>query len=157
MYAPFPNFDPSFCFDLPACDTRQTSTACNHCQGDTGYSIGRATFQFQTGQWTKMKLSMRLNTPGYSDGILRLTVNGNTVIDKSNMLWRTDPSVAIEGVNIASWFGGSSSSWAPTTDQETEMRNFRLYYDGLYEPAARSAPAETGQQVLVEMEIDEGE
>ena len=157
IYAPFPSFDPGFCSDLPPCDTRQTSVACNHCQGETGHSIGRATFQFPRGQWTRLKLQMRLNTPGVANGILRLSVNGNVVIDRGNMVWRTDPSVNIEGVNIASWFGGSNDSWSPSTDQELKMKNFRMFYDGVYEQAARAATTSgSGRQTVVEMAIEEG-
>ena len=156
VYLPFPSADPTFCTDLPPCDTRQTSLACNHCTGTSGYSIGRATFRFVPGQWHQMKLQMRLNTPGLADGLMKLTVNGVTAVDKNNVVWRTDPSVNIEGVNIASWFGGSSDTWAPSTDQETQLRNFRMYYDGLTEQIARtSSSAQDGPQTVVEMEIDE--
>jgi hypothetical protein len=156
IYSPFPSMDPSFCIDLPACDTKQTSVACHHCSGETGWSIGRASFQFQAGQWNAMKLQMKLNTPGVADGLLRLTVNDVTVVDKSNMVWRTDSSVNIEGINIASWYGGSSSTWAPSRDQYTLLRNFRTYYDGPTEPMARGVLKE-GPQVVVSMEIDEAE
>jgi hypothetical protein len=155
VYAPFPSMDPDFCSDLPACSSREPSVACHHCTGETGYSIGRATFQFQRGSWNTMKLQMKLNTVGMSNGVLKLVVNGQPVVDKSNMVWRTDPSVNIEGVNIASWFGGSSDTWSPSTDQETRMRNFRMYYDGPYEQMARTAPATDGPQVVVNMQIDE--
>lgn len=155
VYMPFPSADPTFCADLPPCDTRQTSVACHHCTGRSGWSVGRATFRFVPGQWNQMKLQMRLNTPGLADGLLKLTVNGVTAVDKNNVVWRTDPAVNIEGVNIASWFGGSSETWAPSTDQEIELRNFRMYYDGLTEQMARTSSAEDGLQTVVEMEIDE--
>lgn len=102
-----------------------------------------------------MKLQMRLNSPGAADGLLKLVVNGETAIDRTNMLWRTDPNVNIEGVNIASWFGGSSESWGPPTDQQTQFRNFRMYYDGPAEQMARATPIKEGPQTVIEMEIDE--
>jgi hypothetical protein len=157
IYAPFPSLDPSFCLNLPPCEGSQPEKACNKCEGDSGYSIGRASFQFNRDSWNKMKLQMRLNTIGFSNGLLKLSVNGVTVIDRADMVWRTDPSVSIEGVNIASWYGGSSQSWAPTMDQKAYFKNFRLYYEGPTDQLARRASSSDGHQVVVKMEIDEAD
>jgi hypothetical protein len=156
VYLPFSAQDAFLCSDVPSCDVKQTSLACNHCTGSSGWSIGRASFQFQRGTWNRLKLQMKLNTPGFPDGLLKLTVNDLTVIEKNNVVWRTNPSVSIEGINIASWYGGSSSSWAPILDQRLYMKNFRLYYDGPYEPMVRNVGKE-GPQTVVRMEIDEAD
>ena len=156
VYLPFPSQDPFLCADLPACDVKQTSVACNHCTGTSGWSLGRASFQFQRGAWNTLKLQMKLNTPGIPDGLLKLSVNGLPVVDKTNVVWRTDPSVNIEGINIASWYGGSSSTWAPIMDQRTYLKNFRMYYDGPNEPMARNVQKD-GPQTVVSMEIDEAD
>lgn len=156
VYLPFQSQDAFLCSDLPACDVKQASLACNHCTGTSGWSFGRASFQFQRGSWNTLKLHMRLNTPGFADGVLRLTVNNLPVVEKNNVVWRTDPTVNIEGISIASWYGGSSESWAPILDQRLYMKNFRMYYDGPNEPTTRRVKKD-GPQVVVSMEIDEAD
>lgn len=156
VYAPFPFQDPTLCTALPDCSSKTPSVLCNNCNGETGWSLGRASFRFQAGQWNKIKMQMKLNTPGVPNGMIRLSVNDQMALEKFNFVWRTNDTVKIEGVNIASWYGGSDATWSPTRNQYTYIKNYRMYYDGPNEPLARSATKE-GPQVVVSMEIDEAE
>ncbi|KAI8100558.1 hypothetical protein M9434_004950 [Picochlorum sp. BPE23] len=154
VYAPFPSQDPTLCPELPDCNTKTPSVLCNNCDGTAGWSLGRASFRFQPGQWNKVKVQMKLNNPGYPDGMIRLVVNDQTAYEKFNFVWRTNDTVKIEGINIASWYGGSDATWSPNRDQYIYIKNYRMYYDGPNEPLARSKTKE-GPQVVISMEIDE--
>lgn len=155
VYLPMPYQEPGFCDSLPRCKVSEPSVQCNICDSDTGISLHRASFQFQRGQWNSLKLQMRLNTPNITDGMIRLTVNGNLAFEMYNVNWRLTEDVKIEGINIASWYGGSDATWAPTQDMHVYMKNFKMYYDGPTDILVRNVPAQTGPQVVINQEIDE--
>jgi hypothetical protein len=82
-------------------------------------------------------------------------VNGNLAFEMYNVNWRLTEDVKIEGINIASWYGGSDATWAPTQDMHVYMKNFKMYYDGPTDILVRNVPAQTGPQVVINQEIDE--
>lgn len=136
LYVPEGMQDPSFCA-LPVCSGTSVQP-CTVCDYATGVSYYRGAFVFQTGTWTKLRLSMTLNTPNVTDGKLTLDVNGQRVIDSRTMNWRQYGNIFVEGVTFATWFGGSDSTWSPPVDQYTLFRNFKVYYDAVGENMART-------------------
>lgn len=154
LYVPVDYQAPSFCSELPSCNATTPSLLCTECNPNAGTSFHRASFQFKKGQWNSLKLEMRLNTLNVTDGFLKLTANGQVAFEYSNIVWRIYDNVNIEGVNIASWFGGSNPTWAPQSDTYTYLKNFRIYYDGPAIPRSRSTVPE-GPQVVINEVIDE--
>ncbi|KAF8265311.1 hypothetical protein EI94DRAFT_1804551 [Lactarius quietus] len=72
---------------------RQTPSLCNTpplsvCDQAYGLSIGRGSFQFGPGSWTRLRQTVTLNTPGYQDGVFRLEVNGEVVLDLTDVFYR---------------------------------------------------------------------
>lgn len=128
LYVPENMQAPDFCY-LPACNGT-FNQPCTSCDYSSGVSFHRGSFVFQTGQWTKLRLSIVLNTPNITNGVITLDVNGQRVIDYRKMNWRQYANVYIEGVTFATWFGGSDATWGPPYDTYTLFRNFKLYYDG---------------------------
>jgi len=98
---------------------------------------------------------MRLNTPNVTDGMIRLTVNGALAIERNDVLWRVDDSVNIEGINIASWYGGSNPTWSPSQNMYTYLKNFRMYYDGPVDNLLARSAGKDGPQVVINEVIDE--
>ena len=129
LYVPHFMQAPAFC-GLPACTGTNTVQPCTSCDYAAGVSFYRGSFVFQTGQWTKLRLSMTLNTPNVTDGKITLDVNGQRVIDFRQMNWRQYANIFVEGVTFATWFGGSDATWSPPFDTYTMFRNFKMYYDG---------------------------
>jgi hypothetical protein len=55
-------------------------------------------FNFDTEQWIKIEQELRVNSPGGKDGIIRLWVDGNLVVEQTNVVLRSDVQSSIRGV-----------------------------------------------------------
>ena len=76
---------------------KQTSALCSTpplsiCDSVYGLSIGRGSFRFAAGNWTHVRQTVTLNTPGMQDGAFALDVNGVRVIDRDDVFYRDVPS-----------------------------------------------------------------
>ncbi|KAJ3821635.1 hypothetical protein F5880DRAFT_1580610 [Lentinula raphanica] len=76
---------------------KQTESLCNNsqsvCDAAYGLSIGRGSFVFAPGNWTTVRQTVTLNTPGQQDGCFTLDVNGQRVIDRNDIYYRGTPMV----------------------------------------------------------------
>lgn len=71
--------------------------------------------QFQRGQWNDVTLDMRMNTVGKKNGSLELIVNGVSAVCHG-MVWRKTAHLAIGGVSVQTFYGGSTpEAAAPKT------------------------------------------
>ena len=68
------------------------------------------------GAANEVSVSMALNSPGKADGVVSLTVNGKTKRFEG-MRWCKNPRMQLTGVAFASWFGGGSKDYAPSSTQ----------------------------------------
>jgi hypothetical protein len=87
-YLPEGKQDSSFCDD-------EDKVICNP---DYGYSLGRGKFGFKLASWNTVSQTLKLNTPGKSDGSLSLKVNGKSVISMDNIVFRTAKGDTIGGI-----------------------------------------------------------
>ncbi|KDQ18695.1 polysaccharide lyase family 14 protein [Botryobasidium botryosum FD-172 SS1] len=78
LYAPKDKQTPAVCSTPPR----------SICAADYGLSIGRGSFTFARGNWTHLKQTVVLNTPGAQDGAFTLEVNGNKVMDIAGVYYR---------------------------------------------------------------------
>ena len=86
---------------------------------------GTSPFPVRVGAWNDIALTVGLNTVGQSDGYITLQVNG---VSKTynNMTWRTS-DLKLNGLMIASWFGGSDQSkFGSPKDETASFRGFWL-------------------------------
>ncbi len=93
-----------------------------------GISIDRGAWRFARGKWIRLEQEVFLNSPGAKDGRVRVWVDGQLVIDKSGLVYRTTPDVTILGVMAHVFFGGKDPSWASTKDTFVRMTPFDLYW-----------------------------
>lgn len=89
---------------------------------DYGYSIGRGSFTFPTGEWVTLAERVLLNTIGKDgsvgqDGEIQVWVNGELTIDLQNVQLRSDAAATAMGMHFQTFFGGSTSDWASPKDQ----------------------------------------
>ena len=88
-------------------------------KGGTGIDLwhGRkgADLQLRAGQWNSVSISVRLNTPGHSDGAVAITVNAQTKA-LEGVLWRLTGTSQINAVNFVTFFGGGSDDWNSPVD-----------------------------------------
>ncbi|EMD34319.1 polysaccharide lyase family 14 protein [Gelatoporia subvermispora B] len=103
---------------------KQTDALCSAppqsvCDADYGLSVGRGSFHFAAGNWTHVRQTVTLNTPGQQDGGFVLEVDGNVVMDRSDVFYR-DLSIS------STFFGGHESEYASPKDQYTWFANFAM-------------------------------
>ncbi|PCH38571.1 polysaccharide lyase family 14 protein [Wolfiporia cocos MD-104 SS10] len=72
---------------------KQTQALCTTppksvCDAAYGLSVGRGSFNFTAGGWTRVRQTVSLNTPGQQDGGFVLEVDGQPVINRSDVYYR---------------------------------------------------------------------
>lgn len=86
---------------------------------------GTSPFPIKVGAWNDISLTVGLNAVGQSDGYITLQVNGNSKT-YNNMTWRAS-DLKLNGLMIASWFGGSDQKkYGSPKDETASFRNFWL-------------------------------
>lgn len=91
-----------------------------------GTGLFRGKFRFVPGRWHQITQELRLNTPGKSNGVLRLWFDGVLVGTQTDLLIRTVESLKINGLFFDFFFGGSDDSWAPPSNTFVDFSSFRL-------------------------------
>nr|KAG5688846.1 hypothetical protein BaRGS_004523 [Batillaria attramentaria] len=114
-------FSPGFDF------VKGVSGFCNeqdiHCNAAYGNSIGRGSWRFKAGVWQNVAQRVELNTPGQTNGKLKVWYNGHLVLERNDINFR-NKDLQLEGIFFSTFFGGSDPSWAPTADCYTYYKNF---------------------------------
>lgn len=92
-----------------------------------GRSIGneRPGFALEPGKWMALDQEVVLNSPGKSDGIIRVWRDGRLVFQKQGVTFRTKPSVAIAGV-MAEAVAGEQAAGSVPGPQKIWMTPFEL-------------------------------
>lgn len=81
------------------------------------------------GAWNNISMYIKLNTPGKYDGVVQLTVNGETR-RYSKMRWRDNASLQFNYICFTTFFGGGVIAWfAPKSASYTKFRNFSATYN----------------------------
>ncbi len=91
-----------------------------------GTSIGRGSWQFVPGLWHHIEQEVILNHPDQKDGQIRVWVDGQQVIEKDKLTFRTTDNLKIEGIFFSTFFGGGSASWATPKDVYADFANFSV-------------------------------
>ncbi len=97
-------------------------------QNPTGYSI-------PVGQWVRMDMEVVANSDhNTADGQLRVWMNEQLVLEKTDMLWQSEGSdPTVDRLVYSTFYGGSGQQYAP--DSVTYAR-FRHFYHGPAQTAA---------------------
>lgn len=91
-----------------------------------GNDWGKGNFSFQAdGNWHQISEHIHLNTPGQSNGSVTLSYDGVQHIDQTGLAITTT-NTPIGGVFFSTFFGGHSSSWAPSALMHIGFENFSL-------------------------------
>lgn len=79
---------------------------------------------FKSKQWNTVEMYMKLNTPGKYDGIMELAINGDRRrLDQVRYRYTGE---RIESFNLAPFFGGSNTTYAPPTDVRLWYTDFQF-------------------------------
>ncbi|KXN90399.1 hypothetical protein AN958_04268 [Leucoagaricus sp. SymC.cos] len=94
------------------------------CDSTYGISVNRGAFKFATGGWTTVAERVKLNDVGQANGEIELFVDGKSVISVSGVIIKDADAGRIRGMQVQSFFGGSSTDWATPRDQDVYFANF---------------------------------
>jgi hypothetical protein len=81
---------------------------------------------FVDGVWHHVQQCHTMNTIGKSDGVLKAWLDGAVVVDRTDVVYRTDPNVHITHFDWSIFRGGSSSMWAGRTDGYVELDSVQV-------------------------------
>ncbi|MGC9527902.1 MAG: polysaccharide lyase [Limnospira sp.] len=91
-----------------------------------GTSVDRGAWRFVPGRWYHIEQEVVLNEPGLENGRIRLWVDGNPVIDRDDVMFRTTDELKIEGIFFSTFFGGGDLSWATPEDVYVDFAEFSV-------------------------------
>jgi len=86
-----------------------------------GDSIGAGSFRLTPGRWAEISQEVVLNRPGAADGVIRLWVDGQPVLERGGLTLRADATIRVGGLMFSTFFGGADPSWASPRDQFAEF------------------------------------
>jgi hypothetical protein len=123
FYTYLPPFDnEGFSANRKLCDVPPFS----ECNPTFGASVGRGAFQFTAGQWTTVSERVRLNDVGQANGELELFAGGQSVIKVTGLILRDSDAGRIRGIQMQTFFGGGSSSFASPKNQDVFFSDFSV-------------------------------
>lgn len=91
-----------------------------------GTSIGRGAWTFRPGIWHQVEQELKLNTPGRSDGWVRIWLDKTLVLEKTGLHFRSTNALKIEGVFFSTFFGGNDVSWATPKNVHVDFADFAI-------------------------------
>jgi len=80
--------------------------------------------KLELGKWHNIKTTVRINTPGKRNGMIKSWLNGKLVLDRNDLRFRNTNKLLIDRFMFAVFFGGSDPSWAPRRDQHLFLDEF---------------------------------
>jgi hypothetical protein len=105
---------------------KQCSQPNSDCNPTYGASIGRGSFDFAQGAWTTVTERVKLNDVGKANGEIELFVNGKSTISVNGLILRARSAGRIRGIQMQSFFGGSTAVWASPKDQNVYFADFSV-------------------------------
>ncbi|MEN0037360.1 MAG: polysaccharide lyase [Cellvibrio sp.] len=81
---------------------------------------------FTKGRWYTITSSVELGTANQYNGVVTTYIDGIEVSRVSGLMLRNSTSVSIDKFLFETFFGGSTTDWAPTTDQYSYFDNITI-------------------------------
>ncbi len=82
--------------------------------------------KFKPGVWYTLTQQVILNDAGQANGQFRQWVDGVLTLQQSGLLLRNAATVSVSAIKMDTFFGGSTTDWAPATDQYAYFDDFRV-------------------------------
>ncbi len=95
--------------------------------GFEGASIGRGFWHFPVGRWVQVEQEVVLNDPGQKNGVVRIWIDGQPVLEQQKVVFRTTPDITIDGLMFSTFFGGTGEGWRTPRDQYVDFAAFRFF------------------------------
>lgn len=81
---------------------------------------------FVDGSWHQVRQCYTLNTVGQADGGLQAWVDGAQVLDRADLVYRTDPRVHITHLAWSVFRGGDTKDWAADSGGDIDLDNLQV-------------------------------
>lgn len=78
------------------------------------------------GTWHEVRQCYRLNTVGRADGRLQAWVDGEPVLDRSDLVYRTSAKVHVTHLDWSVFRGGNTREWAGETGGDVDLDDLRV-------------------------------
>lgn len=95
-----------------------------------GLSVGPSRWTYRAGVWHTLELETVMNTPGQPDGIARVWVNGEPVVEQSDILYRRDRDAAADGLVFSVFFDNPDVERAVPGDKYVDFADIRVFRGG---------------------------
>jgi hypothetical protein len=104
-------------------------------------------FQPDPEKWYTIQTHVRMNTAGdpgdptefLTNGVLRTWLDGELVVDKTEMAWRQFNNVTIDTMYFSVFYGGSNPTFEAKKDETIRFADFKIYEGECLPNAAPSA------------------
>lgn len=96
-------------------------------QEEYGQSVGRGMWVFTTGEWVTIEQEIILNDPGKENGVARVWINSEPILEHHSINYRTRSHIFVDGLMFSSFFGGNGEEWRTPRDQTADFADFRFY------------------------------
>lgn len=108
-----------------------------------GLSVGPSRWNWRAGIWHTLELETIMNTPDEPDGIARVWVNGEPVIEQRDIVYRREDGVGPNGLLFSVFFENPDVERAPPGDKHVDFADIRLFQGGgqTAERGGREQPA----------------
>lgn len=80
----------------------------------------------ETGRWYRVKLFVQLDTGNNLNGILRIWVDGNKVLERTDLRYRNDGGSA-DTLLFHVFYGGSTDDYKPDQTQYIRLNDVKWY------------------------------
>lgn len=81
--------------------------------------------EFNSGVWYEITQRVKMNTPGVSDGVIQVWLDGVLVHDQTDVLFRTIDDLKIDQLYFSTFFGGGDG-WETTKDETVYFDDFEV-------------------------------
>ncbi|HVY29502.1 MAG TPA: hypothetical protein VHB79_23245 [Polyangiaceae bacterium] len=86
------------------------------CGDDFPWNVG-GTRAFRHGEWYSLEHHLLLNHGDQADGLVEAWFDGELALQRKNVRFRSVDTIPIDSFYFSTFFGGSSSEWAPPEDE----------------------------------------
>lgn len=94
--------------------------------GDLFYPVND--FKFSRGHWYRVEIYVQMNSGiGTADGRASLYIDGERLVDVTNLNFSGNNSVQIDRFLFSTFYGGSDSSWSPSKNTFAYFDNFTVH------------------------------
>ncbi|KAJ8656199.1 hypothetical protein O0I10_008212 [Lichtheimia ornata] len=97
------------------------------CNPKYGYSLGRGSWTFARGKWVTVRQTVRLNTPGVRNGMVRVDVNHRHAYTERRLAFVSNETGKLLGIAFHTFFGGNGDDWAPSSEQHSYFKDFHMF------------------------------